>query len=131
MSSTVVKSDTEWKAELDDMAFCVLREHATERPGTSPLLHEHRNGTFVCKACSTPLYPSTTKFESGSGWPSFWDPLPNAVETTVDKTHGMVRTEVHCATCKGHLGHDFDDGPAPTRLRYCMNGAAMRFVPSE
>ena len=83
MSSTIVKSDTEWKAELDDMAFCVLREHATERPGTSPLLHEHRNGTFVCKACATPLYPSTTKFESGSGWPSFWDPLPNAVETTV------------------------------------------------
>ena len=129
--SDIEKSESEWKAELDDMAFCVLREHATERPGTSPLLHEHRNGTFHCIGCGNPLYPSTTKYESGSGWPSFWDPLPGAVDSTLDTRLGMVRTEVHCAKCHGHLGHVFEDGPPPTGLRYCMNGAAMRFVPQD
>jgi peptide-methionine (R)-S-oxide reductase len=110
--------------------FHVLREHGTEPRGSSPLLKEKREGVFHCAGCGEPLFESRTKFESGTGWPSFWAPLDDrAIETTVDSSHGMVRTEVHCAKCGGHLGHVFPDGPAPTGLRYCMNGIAMTFEP--
>ena len=105
----------------------VLREHGTERAGTSPLNQEKRAGTFRCAGCGQPLFSSDTKFESGTGWPSFFAPLDNAVETTTDTTHGMTRTEVHCAKCQGHLGHLFPDGPRPTGQRYCMNGVALEF----
>jgi peptide-methionine (R)-S-oxide reductase len=107
----------------------VLREHGTERAGTSPLNQEKRAGTFRCAGCGEPLFRSDTKFESGTGWPSFFAPLDNAVETTTDTTHGMTRVEVHCARCKGHLGHVFPDGPPPTGQRYCMNGVALEFEP--
>ncbi|MBB2177107.1 peptide-methionine (R)-S-oxide reductase MsrB [Gluconacetobacter johannae] len=107
----------------------VMREHGTERPGSSPLNDEKRAGLYRCAACGTPLFRSETKYESGSGWPSYFDALPGAVETTVDTSHGMVRVEVHCASCKGHLGHVFPDGPRPTGQRYCMNGVALDFVP--
>ena len=107
----------------------ILREHGTERPGSSPLNHEKREGHFMCAGCGTELFASGTKYESGSGWPSFYDAKPGAVETTTDTTHGMTRTEFHCAKCGGHLGHIFEDGPAPTGLRYCTNGAAMDFKP--
>ncbi len=119
--------DSDWKNRLTPEAFKVLREHATERPGTSPLNGEKRAGRFLCAGCGQPLFDSETKFESGSGWPSFWAPLEEAVATTVDRSHGMTRTEVHCARCQGHLGHLFPDGPRPTGERYCMNGAAMKF----
>jgi peptide-methionine (R)-S-oxide reductase len=109
----------------------VLRHEATETPYTSPLNNEHRTGIFSCKGCALPLYSSKTKFESGTGWPSFWAPLPNAVKTRNDGSLGMTRTEVHCGRCGGHLGHVFDDGPKPTGLRYCMNGAAMNFTPGK
>jgi len=109
--------------------FRVLREHGTERAGTSPLNAEKRAGTFRCGGCSQPLFSSDTKFESGTGWPSFWEPVAGAVETTVDQGYGMTRTEVHCARCGGHLGHVFPDGPPPTGLRYCMNGVALGFEP--
>lgn len=122
-------SDAEWRRRLTPAQYRVLREHGTERPGTSPLLREHRRGTFVCAADGHPLFASSTKFESGTGWPSFYRPLPRAIGTTRDRSLGMVRTEVHCARCGGHLGHVFDDGPAPTGLRYCMNGVAMQFRP--
>ncbi len=128
-SFPVEKSEAEWRAELSAEAFRVLREHGTERAGTSPLDHEKRKGTFACAGCDQPLYPSETKFNSGTGWPSFFDPIPGAVENSEDNTFFMRRTEVHCARCGGHLGHVFEDGPAPTGLRYCMNGAAMKFVP--
>jgi peptide-methionine (R)-S-oxide reductase len=105
----------------------VLREHGTERAGTSPLNQEKRPGTFRCAGCGQPLFSSDTKFESGTGWPSFFAPLDNADETTTDTTHGMTRTEVHCAKCEGHLGHVFPDGPRPTGQRYCMNGLALEF----
>jgi peptide-methionine (R)-S-oxide reductase len=105
----------------------VLREHGTERAGSSPLNHEKRAGTFKCAGCGTPLFASDAKFESGTGWPSFFKPLDGAVATHTDKSYGMTRTEVHCATCGGHLGHVFPDGPPPTRERYCMNGVAMEF----
>jgi peptide-methionine (R)-S-oxide reductase len=105
----------------------VLREHGTERAGTSPLNQEKRAGTFRCAGCGQPLFSSDTKFESGTGWPSFFAPLDNAVETTTDTTYGMTRTEVHCAKCQGHLGHVFPDGPRPTGQRYCMNGVALEF----
>jgi peptide-methionine (R)-S-oxide reductase len=107
----------------------VLREHGTERAGTSPLNQEKRAGTFRCAGCGEPLFASDKKFESGTGWPSFFAPLDNAVETTTDTTHGMTRIEVHCARCKGHLGHLFPDGPPPTGERYCMNGVALEFEP--
>lgn len=107
----------------------ILREHGTERPGSSPLNHEKRTGTYYCAGCGHPLFSSVTKYESGSGWPSFYEALPGAVETRTDSTHGMVRTEILCARCKGHLGHVFPDGPEPTGLRYCMNGLILDFVP--
>jgi peptide-methionine (R)-S-oxide reductase len=123
------KNDTDWNAKLTDEQFRVLRKHGTERPGSSPLLDEHRTGVFRCAGCGTPLFSSETKYESGSGWPSFWSPLEKAVDTTTDRSLGMQRVEVHCQTCGGHLGHVFEDGPQPTGLRYCMNGAAMKFDP--
>ena len=126
-SFEVKKSDAEWQKELDPMRYQVLRHQATERPGSSPLNYEKRTGIFHCAGCGTPLFESKTKYESGSGWPSFWAPLGNAVATSIDKTHGMERIEAHCAKCGGHLGHVFPDGPQPTGERYCMNGAALKF----
>ena len=125
----VNKTNEEWEATLSPSQFQVLREHGTERAGTSPLNHEKRQGTFFCVGCGRPLFESSTKFESGTGWPSFWQPLDHAVETTEDRSYFMTRTEVHCANCGGHLGHVFPDGPRPTGLRYCMNGAALKFEP--
>jgi peptide-methionine (R)-S-oxide reductase len=125
----VTKSVADWRAQLGPAAFDVLRQQGTERPFSSPLNDEHRAGTFACKGCAQPLFASKTKFESGTGWPSFWAPLPKAVGTHVDRSMLMSRTEVHCARCGGHLGHVFDDGPRPTGKRYCMNGVAMTFKP--
>jgi len=125
----VEKTDAEWRAHLSAEQYKVLRGHATERPFTSPLNEEKRAGTFVCAGCGRPLFSSNTKYDSGTGWPSFWEPLPNAVGTSVDRSLFMVRTEVHCSRCGGHLGHVFPDGPKPTGQRYCMNGVAMRFMP--
>jgi peptide-methionine (R)-S-oxide reductase len=125
------KPDTEWRAELTPEQFAVLRKHATERPGSSPLNGEKRAGTFLCAACQTALFDSSTKYESHSGWPSFFAPIEGAVDTTEDRTMGMRRVEVHCANCGGHLGHVFPDGPKPTGLRYCMNGAALEFQTKE
>ena len=127
----IQKSDEEWRRQLSRQQYRVLRGHDTESPYSSPLDREKRRGTFVCAGCGNPLYSSETKFDSGTGWPSFWRPLPDAVGTSSDRSLLMVRTEVHCAQCGGHLGHVFDDGPRPTGLRYCMNGAAMKFVPAE
>lgn len=123
----VKKSESEWQKELDPLQHHVLRNHGTERPFTSPLNNEKRKGLFHCAGCGEPLFDSSTKYESGSGWPSFWAPVEGAVGTTTDTSHFMTRTEVHCAKCGGHLGHVFPDGPQPTGLRYCMNGAAMKF----
>ncbi len=123
----VQKSEEEWRKELDPAQFHVLRKHGTERAGASPLNHEHRAGTFVCAGCGEPLFPSDTKFESGTGWPSFYDAMPGKVATSTDRSFFMTRTEAHCAKCGGHLGHVFPDGPQPTGQRYCMNGAAMKF----
>ena len=123
----VQKSEEEWRKALDPAQFHVLRKHGTERAGTSPLNHEHRPGTFACAGCGEPLFPSETKFESGTGWPSFFDPMPGKVATSTDRSFFMTRTEAHCAKCGGHLGHVFPDGPQPTGQRYCMNGAALKF----
>jgi peptide-methionine (R)-S-oxide reductase len=126
-----IHADEEWRKILTPEQYNVLRKHGTERAHTSPLNKEKRKGTFVCAGCGQPLYRSDTKFESGTGWPSFWTPIEGAVETASDRSWFMVRTEVHCARCKGHLGHVFEDGPKPTGLRYCMNGAAMKFEPED
>ena len=127
----IAKSDDEWRATLSPDQFRVLREHGTERAGTSPLNKEKREGMFTCAGCGQPLFSSATKFESGTGWPSFWEPLPKAVDTSVDRSHFMTRVEVHCAKCGGHLGHVFPDGPEPTGQRYCMNGIALQFEPGK
>jgi peptide-methionine (R)-S-oxide reductase len=127
----VEKTEAEWRAALSPEAFRVLRQHGTERPGTSPLNAEKRPGTFACAGCGQALFDAGTKFESGTGWPSFFQPLPEGVATTTDRSFFMTRTEVHCARCGGHLGHVFPDGPAPTGARYCMNGVSLAFVPKE
>ena len=124
-------TDAQWRAKLPGLSYDVLRHEATERPFTSPLNDEHRAGTFACKGCGLPLFSSTTKFDSGTGWPSFYAPLKNAVGTSTDTAFMMERTEVHCRRCGGHLGHVFEDGPKPTGLRYCMNGAALTFTPAK
>jgi peptide-methionine (R)-S-oxide reductase len=126
----VTHTDAEWRARLTPEQFAVMREHATERAGSCALLHEKRAGTFTCAGCDQPLFKATTKFESGTGWPSFSDPVPGSTATTTDKSWGMVRTEVHCARCGSHLGHVFPDGPPPTGLRYCINGVATNFIPA-
>ena len=127
----IPKTDDEWRARLSPEQFHVLRKHGTERPGASPLNREHRPGVFRCAGCGNDLFKSETKFESGTGWPSFWAPLEDAIETTTDRNYGVERTEVHCSRCKGHLGHVFEDGPRPTGLRYCMNGVSLAFEPVE
>jgi peptide-methionine (R)-S-oxide reductase len=129
--AVVRHSDEEWRRLLSPDAYAVLRRAATERPFSSPLDHETRAGTYACAGCDQPLYSSKTKFDSGTGWPSFWAPLSGAVATKSDRSLLMERTEVHCAHCEGHLGHVFDDGPKPTGLRYCMNGVALRFRPER
>jgi peptide-methionine (R)-S-oxide reductase len=125
------KSPDEWRRELDPDAYRVLREHGTERAGSSPLNGEHRAGLFRCAGCGAPLFASDSKFESGSGWPSFYQPMPGAVATDEDHSHFMRRVEVHCANCGGHLGHVFPDGPQPTGERYCTNGVALKFEPEK
>jgi len=120
-------SDAEWKKRLTPEQYNILRKHGTERAGSSALNHEKRKGVFNCAGCDLPLFSSDTKFESGTGWPSFFKPLDNAVETKSDRSFFMTRTEVHCRRCQGHLGHVFDDGPKPTGLRYCMNGLSLKF----
>jgi peptide-methionine (R)-S-oxide reductase len=125
----VSKSAEDWRKQLSPAAFKVLREHGTERAGTSPLNAEKRVGVFHCAGCGQALYKSDTKFESGTGWPSFWQPIDGAIGVKKDRSFFMVRTEVHCSNCGGHLGHVFEDGPKPTGLRYCMNGVAMTFTP--
>ena len=128
-SFPIRKTDAEWRKLLTREQYAVLRKHATERPFSSPLDKEKRKGTFVCAADRNPLFSSATKFDSGTGWPSFWRPLPGAIGTSTDRSLVIERVEVHCAKCGGHLGHVFKDGPPPTGLRYCMNGDAMLFVP--
>ena len=125
----VRKTDEEWRVALTPEEYRVLREHGTERAWSHPYNTEHRNGQFLCAGCGAPLFSSDAKFDSGSGWPSYFDALDGAVDTTIDRSHGMVRTEMHCRRCGGHLGHVFDDGPQPTGLRYCTNGTSLRFVP--
>jgi peptide-methionine (R)-S-oxide reductase len=127
----IPETDEEWRAKLTPEQYQVLRKHGTERAGTSPLNREHRQGSFRCAGCGLELFTSETKFDSGTGWPSFFAPLDDAVGTTTDTAYGMRRTEVHCARCQGHLGHVFEDGPRPTGLRYCMNGVSLDFDPQK
>lgn len=127
----IAKSEAEWRSTLTPEQFQVLRKHGTERAGTSPLDKNYQPGTYSCAGCGNPLFSSDTKFNSGTGWPSFYAPLDSAIETSVDRSLFMTRTEVHCRRCGGHLGHVFNDGPAPTGLRYCMNGVAMNFESAE
>ena len=126
----LTRTDSEWRQRLSPEQYYVMRGHGTEAPGSCALLLEKRHGRFSCAGCDQPLFESRGKFESGTGWPSFNDPIDGAVETTEDHSLGMIRTEVHCANCGSHLGHVFDDGPPPTHLRYCINGVAMKFVPN-
>ncbi len=125
----VTKSEEEWRRVLTSEQFHVLREHGTERPGSCALNTEKRKGTFICAGCGQPLFKTGMKFESGTGWPSFFDPIEGSIGTSVDGSYGMQRTEIHCARCGGHLGHVFNDGPKPTGLRYCVNGVATEFKP--
>ncbi len=127
----ITKTDEEWRTILTAEQYQILRKHATERPGSCALNTEKRAGTFSCAGCGQPLFTNETKFESGTGWPSFQAPHPGAIGTTTDSAYGMTRTEVHCSQCGGHLGHVFPDGPRPTGLRYCMNGVAMTFKPED
>ena len=131
MSNDLTKTNEEWQKSLTPEQYRVLREHGTERAGTSPLNREKREGVFRCAGCGQPLFESTTKFESGTGWPSFYEPVEGAVGESSDRSHFMTRTEVHCDRCGGHLGHVFEDGPQPTGLRYCINGAALEFDAKE
>lgn len=130
-SFPVTKSDAEWKAQLSDAQYQILRHEDTERPFTSALNHEKRAGTFHCVGCDQALYDSSRKFDSGTGWPSFWDARPKAIGTREDGSFGMVRTECHCSRCGGHLGHIFNDGPQPTGMRHCINGEILTFRPGE
>ena len=123
-------SDAEWRARLTPDQYAILREHATERPGTCALNYEKRAGSFACAGCGQTLFISGTKFESSTGWPSFNDPVEGAIGTTIDRSHGMIRIEAHCSNCGGHLGHVFEDGPPPTGLRYCINGEVLDFHPA-
>ena len=127
----VAYPDEEWRRRLSSEQYYVLRAHGTERAGTSPLNQEKRAGAYHCAGCDLPLFSSETKYESGTGWPSFWAPLESAIGTSEDSSLFMTRTEVHCRRCGGHLGHVFEDGPPPTGLRYCMNGVALTFVPTD
>lgn len=127
----VQKTEQEWKETLSPEEFRVLRKHGTERAGTSPLNKNHDEGTYLCAGCGQPLFSSDTKFDSGTGWPSFYKPLEDAIDTTVDRSLFMTRTEVHCNRCGGHLGHVFGDGPKPTGQRYCMNGVSLKFTPED
>jgi peptide-methionine (R)-S-oxide reductase len=127
----IEKSDDEWRRQLTSAQFNVLRRHSTEQPYSSALNSEKRDGTFACAGCDLPVFSASTKFESHTGWPSFFQPLQNAIGTSQDHAYFMERTEVHCRRCGGHLGHVFPDGPRPTGLRYCMNGVALKFVPAE